>query len=428
MTEKREFYGWWLVGVLFSLDFLNMGFPYFGAAVINTYMLKDIAMSRSVFGLGFTLVNLFIGLPSIIVASCIVKWGIKKTFGIGSGFLVVGAMWLAFFTTRPWQYLVGFGVIVGTGICFATIVPVTTTVARWFRRYRGRAMAIPLSASGFAGLIGSPLINKILTANGGNWRQAWAMVGGVAVLSGFIAYLFVKERPEDLGQVVDGIEEDVHTAGAAASARLITRHDWTPGDAMKTASYWLIVLGGIACQFPYFFFVAHGILHMKGAGLSAATAAWGMGLFTMGAIVGRQIGGWLMDRIAARYAFMSGLCCYFAGSLLAMHIHADTVGIAFTAAILYGTAFGWTFICLNTAIAHFFGPLAFPKLNAMNLLVGGLLSSPAGYVGGKLFDLYHSYSIGFEVNMLITAIGILALAFAKVPRPKSEGIVAATTT
>jgi MFS family permease len=418
MAGKREFYGWKLVAALFSLDFLNMGFPYFGGAVINTYMLKDIAMSRGMFGLGFTLANLSIGLPSVIVGASILKWGIKKTFGIGSILLILGAVWLAFFTTQPWQYLVGFGVIVGTGICFSTIVPVTTTVTRWFRRYRGRAMAIPLSASGFAGFVGSPLINKILTVNGGNWRQAWMTVAGIAVLSGIIAFLFVKERPEDLGQIVDGVEEDSR-ATPPASAALITRHAWTPAAAMRTASYWMLVIGGVASQFPYFFFVAHGILHMKGAGLSAATAAWAMGTFTMGAIIGRQIGGWLVDKMPARYAFMCGLCCYFAGSFLAMRISAAAPAVAFTAAILYGIGFGWTFICLNTAIAHFFGPAAFPKLNGVNLLVSGLLGSPAGFFGGRLFDLYRSYRLGFELNMLVAAIGITALAFATMPHPKS---------
>jgi MFS family permease len=207
---------------------------------------------------------------------------------------------------------------------------------------------------------------------------------------------------------------------------LITRHAWKPAEAMKTPSYWMIVIGGIACQFPYFFFVAHGILHMKGSGLTAVAAAWAMGLFTMGAIFGRQIGGWLMDKMPARYAFMSGLCCYFAGSFLALRIHADTLAIAFAAAIFYGTAFGWTFICMNTATAHFFGTAAYPKLNGLYLLIGGLLSSPAGFVGGKLFDVYRSYALGFELNMVIAAIGIVALAFAAVPRPK-RGIIATGT-
>src|SRR5713101_9674401 len=98
MSGKRDFYGWKLVAALFAVYFLNMGFPYFGGAVINTYMLKKIAMSRSTFGLGFTLVNLFIGLPSVVVAAAIEKRGVKRTFAVGSGLIFVGTLWLALFT------------------------------------------------------------------------------------------------------------------------------------------------------------------------------------------------------------------------------------------------------------------------------------------------------------------------------------------
>jgi hypothetical protein len=47
MTSERGSYGWKLVFFLWLLDFLNMGFPLYGDAVINTYMLKEIPMSRS---------------------------------------------------------------------------------------------------------------------------------------------------------------------------------------------------------------------------------------------------------------------------------------------------------------------------------------------------------------------------------------------
>jgi len=49
MTSEHSFYGWKLVFILWLLDFLNMGFPLYGGAVINTYMLKEIPMSRSAF-------------------------------------------------------------------------------------------------------------------------------------------------------------------------------------------------------------------------------------------------------------------------------------------------------------------------------------------------------------------------------------------
>jgi MFS family permease len=421
MTTKQPFYGWKLVGALWLLDFLNMGFPLYGGAVINTYMLKEIAMSRSTYGLGFTLLNLLVGLASVIVAASIVKWSIRRAFAIGSAVILSGALWLALLASEPWHYVVGFGILIGTGISFGTIVPVSTAVTRWFRRYRGRAMAVALSASGFAGFIGAPLTNKILAANGGNWRQAWEVVAGVAVFSALVALLFVKESPEALGQIVDGKEDRGDSAGEAITNTLVTNFAWTPGQAYLTRSYWMIVIGGIACQFPFFFFTAHWLLHLRGAGIAAADGAWAMGLFSIGAVGGRLVGGWLMDRLPARFAFMMGLCCYLLGSVLAISVNSHALLIAYLAAILYGTGFGWTFVCLNTSTAHFFGPLAFPELNGMALLLTGVFCSPAGFIGGRLFDIHGNYTLAFELNMVVAACGIVASLFAMMPLPPGSG-------
>jgi len=419
MTSERGFYGWKLVFFLWLLDFLNMGFPLYGGAVINTYMLKEIPMSRSTFGLGFTLLNLFVGIPSILVAASIVKWGIRKTFGIGSAMIFVGALWLAMIASRPWHYWVGFGVFTAAGISFGAIIPAATAVTRWFSRYRGRTMAVTLSASGFAGFIVAPPINRILTANGGNWRQAWAIVAGISVLSAILAVLFVRERPEDLGQMVDGGPGAAPSAKAkakAATAR-VTKFPWDPQQAYGTRAYWMILAGAVACQFPFFFFTAHWLLHLKGVGVRPADSAFAMGLFTLGAVFGRLIGGWLMDGMEGRYAFMLGFCCYFLGSFLAIRVSPEALWIAYSAAILYGTGFGWTFICLNTVTGHYYGPAAFPKVSGMTLVLAALFCAPAGYLGGKLFDLYHSYKLAFELNSAVAAIGVIALFFARMPEP-----------
>jgi MFS family permease len=419
MNKQREFYGWKLVAVLWLLDFMNMGFPLYGGAVINTYMLKEIPMSRSTFGLGFTLLNLFVGLPSVAVGASIARWGIRPTFAMGSAVILLGAALLSVAATQPWHYLLGFGVLIGTGISFGTIVPVATAVTRWFERYRGRAMAVALSASGFAGFFSSPVTNRVLTANGGNWRQAWAVVMGVAVASAIVAFLFVRERPEDLGQEVDG-GADPRADRRTSNKNLVTAFPWTAKQAFATRSFWMIVLGGIACQFPFFFFTAHWLLHLKGAGIGPADAAWAMGLFTLGAVAGRLIGGLLMDRLPARYAFVLGLCCYFAGSALALRVSPDALWIAYGAAILYGTGFGWTFVCMNTATGHFYGPGAFPKVNGLVLLLTGIFGSPAGVIGGRLFDLHGNYKLAFAINMVIAAVGIVGMLFATKPSAPPE--------
>ena len=423
MTSQRGFYGWKLVFFLWLLDFLNLGFPLYGGAVINTYMLKEIPMSRTAYGLGFSLLNLFVGIPSLLVAASIVRWGIRKTFVIGSALILIGTLWLSLIAARPWHYWMGFGVLTATGISFGTIIPAATGITRWFSRYRGRMMAVTLSASGFAGFFVSPLINKILTANGGNWRLAWAVVTGIAVLSAIVAFVFVRERPEDLGQSVDGRPEATDAPPSSSRRALVTTFPWEPAQAYRTLPFWMILMGGIACQFPFFFFTAHWILHLRGLGISAAVAAWAMGLFTLGSVFGRWIGGWLMDWMVSRYAFVLGLTLYFLGSFLALRVSPGALWIAYSAAVLYGLAFGWTFICLNTVTGHFYGPAAFPKLNGTQLMLGAIFCSPAGFLGGKIFDTYHSYKLAFELNCVIAAIGIVAVFFARMPVPPEPDVL-----
>jgi MFS family permease len=218
-----------------------------------------------------------------------------------------------------------------------------------------------------------------------------------------------------LGQEIDGGAKAREAGGEPSTKALVTQYVWAPRQAFATRAYWMIVLGGIGCQFPFFFFTAHWLLHLKGAGISAGDAAWAMGLFTMGAVAGRLIGGWLMDRLVARYAFILGLCCYFVGSVLALRVSPGAMWIAYTAAILYGTGFGWTFVCMNTATGHFYGPAAFPKVNGMVLLLTGIFCSPAGFIGGKLFDIYGNYTLAFAINMIVAAVGVVALLFATRP-------------
>lgn len=413
MANTQNFYGWKLVGVVWLIYFLNMGFGLYGGTVINPIMLKEIPMDRATFGFAYTLLNFFVGFPSLLQAASLGRWGIKGTFTIGSALIVLGCLWMSFLASQPWHYLVGFGVLIGSGLGFGTIICLSTAITRWFIRFRGRAMAIGFTASGFAGFVAAPLMNRIIAANDGNWRIGWLVVSGVAVLSAVVALLFVKERPEDLGQLPDGGPAPV--GAVQANGHLATTHEWTPGEAYRTTSFWMVFIGACSCQFPFWLFTAHWIMHLKGLGISPGVYAFAMGLFTMGSIFGRLIGGWLMDKISARYAFMLGLCCYFVGSVLAINLTKDTMIMVYAAGIMYGGAFGWSWVCLNTTTGNFFGVKSFPRLNGTILMLSAALCSPAAIIGGKLFDIYQSYTPAFILNMAVAAIGIAALFFAKMP-------------
>lgn len=417
MPEKKSFYGWKLVAVLFTLDFINMGFPYYGGSIINGYMVHDIKMSGSTYGWGFTILNLFVGIAAIFVAMSIVKWGIRKTFVIGSCVIGLNALFLGFFASKPWHYLVAFGVVNGTGMSFATLVPCATGVTRWFRRYRGAMMGLTLSASGISGFALSPLLDKLIREGGGNWHVGWKIVAGAMVVSGLTAFFFVRESPESMGQTVDGLPESQDAQPSRVDA-LATKHEWTAGQAYGTVSYWLVAIAGIAATFPYFFFIAHWVKNLRGVGVSSGKAAFGMSLLTIGTLGGRWLGGLLMDYLNARLVFVLGASLYFVSSYLAFTSRADTLMFAYIASLLQGIAYGWTYSCTNTMIGHYYGRKAYPKLSGMYILLTSCGASPAGWAGGKILDVYGNYGKAFELDAVLTAIGIVAILFASMPMPR----------
>jgi MFS family permease len=419
VPDKPKFYGWKLVAVLFTLDFINMGFPYYGGTIINSYMIHDIVMKRSTLGLGFTILNLFVGLAALVVAMSIVKWGIRKTFMLGSLIIGINALFLGFVASKPWHYLVAFGVVNGTGMSFATLVPCATGVTRWFRRYRGAMMGLTLSASGISGFFLPPLLDKMLREGGGNWHVGWRIVACAMVVSGLIAFFFVRESPESMGQTVDGLPEEQQAQPSRTDA-LATKHEWTAGQAYATPAYWLVAIAGIAATFPYFLFIAHWVEHLTGVGITPQRASLGISLLTLGTLGGRWLGGLLMDYLNARLVFALGASLYFVSSYLAFTSRADALALAYVASALQGIAYGWTYSCTNTMIGHYYGPKAYPKLSGMYIFLTSGFASPAGFVGGMIFDRYGSYVKSFELNALLAVIGIVAVIFAVMPTPREK--------
>ena len=89
MTKQNGFYGWKLVGVLWLLYLVNMGFAFYGGFVANTYMLKDVPMDRTAFGFGVTLMVMAAGLPSTLIAASINKLGARLTLVLGSALIAM---------------------------------------------------------------------------------------------------------------------------------------------------------------------------------------------------------------------------------------------------------------------------------------------------------------------------------------------------
>ena len=177
-------------------------------------------------------------------------------------------------------------------------------------------------------------------------------------------------------------------------------------------------IAGIAATFPYFLFIAHWVENLRGVGITPAKASWGLSLLTIGTLAGRWLGGILMDYLNARLAFVLGASIYLVSSYLAVVSRADTLTLAYVASVLQGLAYGWTYSCSNTMIGHYYGPKAYPKLSGMYILLTSGCASPAGAVGGKIFDVTGSYAKSFELDAALAIVAIVAIMFAAMPTPR----------
>src|SRR6516162_3978929 len=216
-TDRKAFYGWTLLFVFWVIIILNFAFPTFGTSVVNTYMAEAMHLSRSKLGLAFSVFSLMAGLPGPIVAASINKLGIRATLMIGTLLTSCGALLMAAYVKTTSQAILVLGLIVGAGAAMAGTVAPQVGVARWFHRKRARAMSLMLTASGIGGFIAVPTLNAVIARDQANWRAAWWLMASMSLLAAIVSALFVKNSPEQMGQVPDG--DDVTGDGLISRAQ-----------------------------------------------------------------------------------------------------------------------------------------------------------------------------------------------------------------
>lgn len=176
------------------LDRVNVGF-----AIVQ--MKSDLAFSDAVYGLGAGI--FFIGYFIFEVPSnlLLMKIGAKKTIMrimLGWGAVSIGFM----FIQTPIQF---YGLRFLLGMFEAGFVPgVIFYLTFWFpQKLRGRIMAIFLSATAIAGVIGAPLSGWIMSSfngvNGWNgWQWMFLLEGLPPVFLGIAAAFLLADTPADV--------------------------------------------------------------------------------------------------------------------------------------------------------------------------------------------------------------------------------------
>ncbi|MDY6843876.1 MAG: MFS transporter [Thermodesulfobacteriota bacterium] len=421
VLAKKSFYGWKALSGAMIVYFCGCGILFYSFGVFMPAMCDALSWTRSAVAGAFSLFIIMMGLLGPVVGITVARFGPRKNIVIGNIVAIIGLAGL-FFTQKTWHFYLFYGALVGIGNAFGLFIPATTIANNWFIRKRALALSLVTASGGLGGLLFPPLIITPLISKFG-WQFAWLFLAAIhLVLAIFVGGLLIRNTPEEIGQVPDGLASEApgeETSAEVHQSKVYqTPVEWETGQAVRTLPFWLIMIFSVANVFALNIMVVHQVAHLEDIGFSRMIAASALGLLPGMSIIGRLGVGALATRFEARY--LASICIL--GQIIAVSIFmkASSLPLIYIYALIFGICYGGLIVLLPTFFGSYYGRESYPKVLGLNMLFVTLLGAIAPPLGGAIKVATGSYTTAFLILIVLLAIGLVCAFFAKPPKPKMQ--------
>ncbi|MBI4286234.1 MAG: MFS transporter [Chloroflexi bacterium] len=394
MTQNKGaklFYGYIVVIVAFAVMIVTVGgFNSFG--VYFAPVLKEFGWTRAVTSGALSVAMIVNAILAAFVGRLNDRLGPRLLLMVSGVFFGLGFVLMSLVQT-VWQLYLLYG-IVGIGIS-GTVVPLQSTVARWFVKRRSIMTGVILSGIG-AGVLVMPLLAGWLIA-AYSWRVSFVTLGIIGLVVYFVAARFIKRDPRSIGLLAYG-ESEAGRMSAEITGLSVKQ-------AIRSSQLWLLVAIMVAVGIADYSILVHIVIHATGIGISAASAAGILSLIGAFNIVGRMVGGSTADRLGSRQAFTVALCVMLA-ALVWVQFAKDLWTLLVFGAV-FGFAYGAAYVPASPMVAEFFGLRSHGALFGIaqtGFLVGGTIGP---VVVGYTYDVTDSYRLGFIILAAVAAAGLV---------------------
>jgi len=204
-TKKAKgFYGWIALAGAMLVFFAGSGTFFYSYGVFLPFMCNEYDWNRAVVGAGLSIALLAFGLPSPLIGASIARFGPRANMIFGNLLVVIGMAGMSIIT-EVWQLYLFYGILVGLGAGFGLYMTCTTVANNWFVRRRTLVMGLVTAAGGLGGFAFPPLIAGMISSIG--WQMTWLVLATIQLICAVLigGLVLVRNRPEDMGQVPDGI-------------------------------------------------------------------------------------------------------------------------------------------------------------------------------------------------------------------------------
>ncbi|MBN1903203.1 YbfB/YjiJ family MFS transporter [Candidatus Sumerlaeota bacterium] len=410
-SENKFHYGWVILVLCFLTVFCSLGLARFGYAMILPSMQKDLELTNTEAG-GLATGN-FIGYLCLALIGGFLSSHFSPRRVISLSLLVVGLMMVLTATSRGFMSALIWRAITGIG-SGGSNVPAMGLLAAWFAaKRRGISTGIAVAGSSLGLILTGPLVPWLLDFFGeSGWRNAWVALGGIVLVISIINWIFLKDRPQKIGLLPVGSEEDKNndklSGGEEETASDLKKASWR--DVYGSKAVWHLALIYVTFGFSYIIyltFFAKYIAVELGMGEAKAGTYWQIiGWLSVSCGI---IWGWFSD-IAGRKYGLAVVSLLQGSSYLIFAVWRTPTGLLLSV-ILFGIT-AWSIpAIMAAACGDQLGSRMAPAALGFITLFFGMGQALGPWMAGRIADMKGTFSPAFLLAMAVAWSGALAALF-----------------
>ena len=390
--------------LLFFSYFFVLAIPAYGVPIISTHLTVTKGWNESVLSM-ISIVTTLTYTISAPMSLAIRKIGNRRVGFISMGF-TVGAFAALSVTDLPWYlYLCVFPAF---GIGTAAVLLVTPGIINlWFDRNKALPMSLVLSAGAVGGFVFPQVAAYMLRIS---VRAAWLVFLAMTLLAWVFFFLFVRETPEEVGEIRDGRAwTAAHSVSDASASAEKTTCGLTLKQCYCTSQFYKLLAQILGMHALNTGMLSYLILYCMQRGITSEQAAACLSAMSLVGLGGRLFAG-SIDRLRLSYRAMNIAAFAGAAGGLFLLSAGTSYPMLLVASGLIGAGFGLNNSMFVLLVPQIFGEQNFAVLyGTYNTLAsfGGVLGPVIVYGAAQLLSGYGAayFCMGvLEALCLLTAV------------------------